>query len=56
MIKIDDDKKVLPKKFNLATAYAAGIANIKVIITVRIETKNDVIIYDPKLKSENNSA
>ena len=39
MIKIDDGKKVLPKKFNLATAYAAGIANIKVIITVPTDTK-----------------
>ena len=46
----------LPLNRRRATAYAPGIANNKVIITVRIETKNDVIIYDPKLKSENNSA
>ena len=38
IINIDVDKKVLPKKFNLATAYAAGIAKINVIITVPIET------------------
>ena len=31
-------KKVLLKKFSLATAYAAGIAKIKVINTVPIET------------------
>ena len=42
MIKIDDDKMVLPKKFNLATAYAAGIANIKVIITVPTDTREPV--------------
>tara|TARA_B100000945_G_scaffold106595_1_gene84428 strand:+ start:605 stop:754 length:150 start_codon:yes stop_codon:yes gene_type:complete len=49
MIRIDDDKKVFPKKFNLATAYAAGIANIKVIITVPTDTKELINIYLPKL-------
>jgi len=38
----------LPKKFNLATAYAAGIANNKVIKTVPIDTYELVRIYLPK--------
>ena len=39
----------MPKKFNLATAYAAGIANIKVIITVPTDTRELINIYLPKL-------
>ena len=49
MIKIEVDKKFLPKKFNLATAYAAGIANSNVTITVPIETAVLINIYLPKL-------
>ncbi len=37
-MSIEVDKKVFPKKFNLATAYAAGIANNKVIKTVPTDT------------------
>ena len=48
-IKIEVDKKFLPKKFNLATAYAAGIANNSVTITVPIETAELIRIYLPKL-------
>ena len=46
---MDVDKNVFPKKFNLATAYAAGIAKRRVIITVPTETIVLVKIYLPNL-------
>ena len=41
-------ERSLPKKFNLATAYAGGIENNKVIKTVPIDTYELVRIYLPK--------
>jgi len=49
IIKIEVDKTFLPKNFNLATAYAAGIANKSVTITVPIDTAVLIKIYLPKL-------